>query len=74
MVEVLNTKSNMTSKYCTIFVLLLYSITNEKIVKLTEIDWILAASCASAQKFVPLTLVCLPYLSLIYLAPDHLQT
>ena len=44
----------MTSKYGAIF-LLLFAITNEKTVKLTQIDRIPAASRASLQKHVPIT-------------------
>ena len=52
--------------------LLLYAITNEKIIKLTQIDRIPAASRASQQKHVPIILVGIPYLSLIYLGcGDH---
>ena len=47
--------------------LLLYAITNEKTVKLTQIDRIPAASRTSLQKHVPITLIGIPYLSLIYL-------
>ena len=47
--------------------LLLYAITNEKTVKLTQVDRIPAASCASPHKHVPITLVGVPYLSLIHL-------
>ena len=58
-VLVLNTKSDITSKCGTIF-LLLYAITNEKTVKLTQIDRIPAASRVSQQKHVPITLVGMP--------------
>ena len=47
--------------------LLLYAITNYKTVKLTQIDRIPAASCASPQNHVPITLIGIPYISLIYL-------
>ena len=46
--------------------LLLYAITNEKTVKLTQRDRIQAESRASPQKHVPITLVGIPYLNLIY--------
>ena len=42
--------------------LLLYAITNEKTIKLTEINRIPATSCTSPQKHVPITLVGIPYL------------
>ena len=49
--------------------LLLYAITNEKTVKLMQVDRLLSAPKLRLhqQKQVPITLVGIPYLSLMYL-------
>ena len=45
--------------------LLLYVITNEKTLKLSQIDWLLAASKIFPQKHVPTTLVDIPGTTLV---------
>ena len=48
-------------------ILLLYAITNEKTVKLMQIDRLRSASKTIQQKLVPITMVGIPYFSLVFL-------